>query len=266
MSRIPLVANYIAKADTDLEAILLEASLRSVKPACSRVVLVHAPNDSAVSRERVRGAFDRVCSNDDVFIEYPGKVDSFAALRNLALDQVHIGEFFYWIDADEVAFTDNLISVLQRASSWIEQGEDIAQIRTRFVHFCVNPRWFERMEPRNTIIRKGPETKWEGSVHERVVGVLPGRILNSDYTVHHYGYCKPQEEVFKHWQHYAELEGDPNRYVNEEVDGKTVAYFRAERPSAANILDDRIKTLLPYTGKYPDLSVLKYLLEVCPHV
>ena len=260
--KITIVANYIVKVESELEYRLFEASLASVEKFCDRIVVVYAPGNEEPMPDRLTKLLTEF--NVSHTHHYVGPVFSFAEIRNLALDEVKDGEFLYWIDADEVGFPIHLAGLRRQME---RLGSKLMKVRTRFTHFCVSPHWYERMEPRNTLIRKIAGMHWEGNVHERLVGVPETGLFNSDYTLHHYGYCKPQEEVFKHWQHYAELEGDPNRYINEEVDGKTVSYFRpGERPSAAHILDDRIKTLIPYTGEYPDYGLLSYLEEVCPHV
>lgn len=266
-SGIKIVANYICKLDTELEYRLFEASFKSVQGFCDSITVVYAPNNDSSIPERL-GKILETSTCVVAILNYPGKVESFAHIRNMGLETVPEGAFFYWIDADEVGFPEHLKALRTRMERF-EQSlpGKLSQVRTRFTHFCINPRWFERMEPRNTIMRKGKDTRWEGNVHERVVGIPEGLILSTDYTLHHYGYCKTQEDVFKHWQHYAELEGDPNRYINEEVNGKTVPYFRpVDRPTPNHILEDRKKVLVPYAGEYPDLSLLKYLEEVCPNV
>lgn len=264
---IKITANYICKLETELEYRMFAASFKSVQGFCDSITVVYAPNSSEPIPERL-GKILETSTCVVAILHHTGPVTSFAEIRNKALDTVPENTFFYWIDADEVGFPEHLKALRARMVRFEKAYPgQLTQVRTRFTHFCISPRWFERMEPRNTIMRKGKDTRWEGSVHERVVGLPEGLTLHTDYTLHHYGYCKAQEDVFKHWQHYAELEGDPNRYINEEVDGKTVPYFReGERPTPNHILEDRKKVLVPYAGEYPDISLLNYLESVCPHV
>ncbi len=262
---VKLVANIIAKVESDLDFAMLRACLMSLRAACDRIVLYYAPG---VATPAISAKLSDICMENRVDIQvHSGPVSSFADLRNKAMDLVREGEFFVWIDSDEVAFSDDLVALKNQMGRLHTEDNPLSSVATRFVHFCLSPDTYEYYQPRITIIRKGPDTRWEGSVHEKVVGYAPGRILHSDYIVHHYGYVKPQEQVFARWQHYAELEGDPNRYLAEEVNGKTVPYFRpVDRPSPEHILEDRRKTLLPYHGPHPDPELYRILRSIShPH-
>lgn len=253
----PIIANYIVKLSNDMEWRMFKSSLLSIRPVVDDIFVVYAGENYEEIAPRLN---ELLHFHPAKLITVFQKVESFADVRNAALAEVPEGAWLYWIDADEVGFHDSFAALKARMMRY----DDITQVRTRFIHFCLSPDWYERTEPRNTLIKKGPETHWEGKVHERIVGIPEGKILHSDYIVHHYGYCKPQAEVFKHWDNYAKLEGDPNRYVNEEVDGKTVSYFRpVDRPGPENILDDRKKVLIPYSGAYPDNDLRDYLRENC---
>ena len=259
--KVILVANIIAKVETDLDFDMLRACLKSVHAICDRTVLYYAPG---VEVNEAPHRIAELCQLYRVNLYvHSGPVSSFAELRNRALALVNEGEFFVWIDSDEVAFPDDFAALKRQMARLHTVDNPLSAVATRFVHFCLSPDTYEYYQPRVTIIRKGPDTRWEGSVHEKLVGYAPGRVLHSDYIVCHYGYVKPQAQVFARWQHYAEIEGDPTRYKNEEVDGKCVPYFRpGERPSPEHILDDRRKTLLPYHGYHPDPSLYTLLKTV----
>ncbi len=83
------------------------------------------------------------------------------------------------------------------------------------------------------LVRRKPGIRFEGRVHERLVG-LGSNILDSGLHYVHYGYAKPQREVFRRWLHYARLEGIEHVYKGVDPD---------------HILDDR--PLHPFTRDHP---------------
>lgn len=83
------------------------------------------------------------------------------------------------------------------------------------------------------LVRVVPGLRWEGPVHERLIGLGPN-LAESGLHYVHYGYTKPQREVFRRWLHYARLEGIEHIYRNVDPD---------------HILDDR--PLYPFTHEHP---------------
>ena len=89
-----------------------------------------------------------------------------------------------------------------------------------------------------------PGVTWQGQVHEFLFfppEVRCGRrIQDTDIQYAHYGYVKPQYDVFRRWKLYSELEGKPNHYEQEFgqtgitpntiLNDRTGMMFMAEHP------------------------------------
>lgn len=262
MSLPKVTACYITRLVDEFDERVFAASVAAVRAAGFCVKIVDTSPDPQKVPTLVKGAvgIDRL-----VTLIQPSRdrARSFAELRSLTLEGIELGEWMYWIDADEVPFPEQLRDLFRHVLCDHRNGA----VRTRFIHFCLHPRWYERYEPRTTFLRVSPELHWVGAVHERLEPLpKPHRVFHSDMVVHHYGYCKDPALVFKKWQHYADLENDHDRYSAEEVDGKTVPYFRpGQRTGPGNILDDRAKTLMQYFGLYPNYELRAWLESQCSY-
>lgn len=99
--------------------------------------------------------------------------------------------------------------------------------------------YFSAVERRhNFLFRLGPETRWEGKVHEKLLGV-PGERLCLPYSFYHYGNALAPESVLEKWKLYAAC-GDPT--------------FGAERLGKLNpssFLDGESLRVLPFRGRHP---------------
>ena len=93
---------------------------------------------------------------------------------------------------------------------------------------------FQFVAPREIGFRS-ESSRFEGVVHESLETPrhLP-RVVPYRYV--HYGYVKPQAEVFERWCFYAELEGDATRYDGQPPD---------------HILDDRIPLSQEFDMAHP---------------
>ena len=278
---VPLVANLLVTLNTDDDWILFQASVMSIIPVVDGLVVLDAtPFGKPYFRSDLVTAFLRklpisvTVERDQDIVALHG----FSAARNRLLALSPKTCFILWVDSDEVHFPGVLLPIRQRLSLG-----DIDDVSTHFIHFCIGTNFYERFERRVNIFRRTPQTRWVRKVHEGIShcgfcegdgrvhpggnhvdygcpecnprptdGPLrPRRILHSDYHYHHYGYCRGQEYVFSRWRQYALLEGQQKPYDTEEVDGKIVPYFRAERSGPDKILEDRKKTLIPFFGTYP---------------
>lgn len=241
-----LYANILFKNGDPLDLELLDMCLKSLKPSVDGVVLLDTsaePTESVALTARPDHPPLFNYLRDPDIIERGG----FAAARNYLLQFTpqEPDTWILWVDSDEVHF-DSLAQLRP-----LMEGDQYDEISTHFVHFCLGTNLYERMERRTNLFRHGPDIRWEGKVHEHLVRDRPARTFQSSYLYHHYGYVRSQEYVFSRWVQYAKLEGNPDPYKEEEVDGKVVPYFRPERPSPAHILDDRLKTLTEYHGEFP---------------
>ena len=107
--------------------------------------------------------------------------DSFAEARNAALACAR-GEWILWIDADE-----ELVCPPEKVRALLDAGhaaydveiENLVDERTggdRFTHSTLR------------LFRRGEGTRWEGRVHEQVVGLSGPRVRIEGPFLRHYGY------------------------------------------------------------------------------
>ena len=250
-----LTANYIAKENTQFSCDLFRFSLLSTLKFCDSVVIV----DNGCSKE-VLEMIDYIASHIPKPIQvipYHKECTSFSDLRNVALDNT-ISKWILWVDTDEVHFDRafNLRKLVENADP------KIMLLNTAFYHFTLDIGHYAAVEPRCNIIRKVDGMRWEGKVHEHIEGLPSDKLtMLTDYRYCHFGYCKPQAEIFDHWKHYAVLEGQKNPYEFEEENGKTVPYFRGDRSGPDKIIEDRRKVLMEYYGEYPEVMGKQWLLE-----
>lgn len=249
----PFIANIILTLDNEDDVILYKAMLGSIASVVDGIRIL----DTTLETSPFFGKAIELAKDLPPFVERyvyesaPGfiKDNGFAAARNKPLALTPEGAYVLWVDSDEVHFTDGLLELKSRILAQ-ERYDDIS---THFCHFCIASNFYERYERRINIFRKWAGTEWQNKVHEKVVHAA-GKVrplFASDYQYHHYGYVRGQEYVFSRWYQYALLEGQLTPYEGEEVDGKTVPYFREGREGPNKILEDRKKTLLPYFGQYP---------------
>lgn len=107
--------------------------------------------------------------------------DDFAAARNEALSCAK-GDWILWIDADE-----ELVASPERVRALMDAGRHAYEVEIenltddreegdRFVHSALR------------LFRRGDETRWEGRVHEQVVGLTGSQLRIEGPFLRHYGY------------------------------------------------------------------------------
>lgn len=107
--------------------------------------------------------------------------DDFAKARNEALACAN-GDWILWVDADEelVAPPEALRALVAAGDDSyeieIESAVDEREAGDRFVHTTLR------------LFRRGPETRWEGRVHEQVVGLVGTRRRIEGPFLRHHGY------------------------------------------------------------------------------
>lgn len=256
---VTLVANILFTIKGEDDWVLFQAAINSIKNVVDRIVLLDtSPTDDLLNAKRLGEFLQSIeCMVDyrhDALILQEG----FSAARNDLLARSPEECFILWQDSDEVMFPEGLQQIKDLLSTQEGTAKEIDNVSTNFIHFCLGSNRYERFEPRvNIFRRKGAH--WEQKVHERLVFDGPRKIFYSDYHYHHYGYVRDQEYVFERWFQYALLEGQIQPYVNEEVDGKTVPYFRDGRENASKILEDRRATLIPFFGIYPEAIPMSWI-------
>jgi GT2 family glycosyltransferase len=201
----------------------LAAALASVLDLCDEIVFVDTSpgNNPNIGIMRMFGRVIEMPRGED-------KDFSFAAARELARVNTK-SEWVLRLDADEVLH-ESTIAILKKAT------EDIrySTVEIAFYHFMVYPWLYQYIEPKRILFRKD-NFSWINGVHE--IPITVGRTLKRhDILFYHYGYCRGQEEVFKRWQLYVEIDGRPTWYSG---------------TNPATILSDRISVCQNFTGEHP---------------
>ncbi|HEY1654498.1 MAG TPA: glycosyltransferase [Candidatus Tumulicola sp.] len=107
-------------------------------------------------------------------------------------------------------------------------------------HFFQSFEYYTSIERRMAFFRVGPEARWEGDVHEQLVGI-PGRRIALAYVYGHYGHTLEPRRHAEKGRHYSSL-GAPGEVLREDqLDDFDVArYFEPEYPR-----------LLHFGGEHP---------------
>lgn len=162
-------------------------------------------------------------------LKYEGDFD-FASARNFALDNTE-SPWILWQDADEVHF-DRFKGLVREYA-----GHSYDGIRFGFFHFILDMYHFQSIDLRTNMFKK-KGVRWEGSVHEQVVGLKD--VHNNEYRYHHYGYTKPQSEIYENWKLYWSLNPGEEWKVK-------------EKRNPDDIISDRVTVAHPYMGEYPEV-------------
>jgi glycosyltransferase involved in cell wall biosynthesis len=166
----------------------------------------------------------------------------FAAARNVCL-RLHGdhdgGDWVAFVDADEVHG--------RRVRKVAARLEDVPR-GYHFVdgytwHFFASFDYYTSIERRMMFFRYRPELRWEGAVHEQLLG-LDGRRIALPYIYAHYGHTLTPRRHAEKGRHYSSLGAPGNVLREEQLDDFDVAqYFRPVYPR-----------LLRFTGRHPALA------------
>ena len=152
----------------------------------------------------------------------------FCSARNTALSLTSPDmEYILWVDADEVHFPSKLAEFISASN-----GYDIGV--AAFYHFIKDFKHYQSIDERYILLRKGIFT-WTSKVDEYPLFAMQPKAYVSEYKYHHYGYTKPQRELWNGWMERAKLLGDNS------------PWFKDDDPDT--ILDSRI--VIDYKGEYP---------------
>jgi glycosyltransferase involved in cell wall biosynthesis len=206
----------------------LASALRSVAWVDYFAIVNTAAADVAgrQNEHTMRGAISAAKLRYD---HYQARRLSFAEARNRALELIEPGHFVLLVDADDVHYPE--LEPIVRAL--VHGGADC--VSAMFWHLMVYKDLYQGVMPREIVFRRYDETRFDGCVHEQLITPRHARV-DADYRYVHYGYIKPQHEVFRRWRRYAELEGEPDRYAGVSPD---------------HILDERVKGCHRFPGAHP---------------
>lgn len=154
---------------------------------------------------------------------------SFGAARQLSQLNTNC-EWILRLDADEVIHEDDIDAIKEITLT----PSRYSALEISFYHFMVYPWLYQYIEPK-VILYKNTQCFWTRGVHEYLSVNGPIRQKHN-IKYYHYGYCRGQEEVFKRWQLYVDIDGRPE-------------WYKGTNP--ATILSDRIAVCQNFYGEHP---------------
>lgn len=265
--------HILAKETTGFGKLLMVAAVESIYKAgyADEIVIVdngcaeeiiHAARlviPPAVAIGGPKGIIE--CDVPHVHIIKNTETDSFADLRNLALDYTRergVCNYFHWVDTDE-CYPPETFDKIKKAMAEHEP----AAIMNYFIHFMINPTLWQETQNKIHIYKITPELRWELPVHEHVVGYDKDNIINTNMPYFHYGYIRPQWVQAIKWLRYDVWHhGHANGYREYFDEGwdKVVDYYTDGRTPDQCLEDRRTSVCKEYDGGHPEAFV-KYILE-----
>jgi len=89
---------------------------------------------------------------------------------------------------------------------------------------------YQAVYPREIVYKNYNGTQWVSGVHEQLVGKSKWPIVDGYHYIH-YGYIKPQEQIFARWKFYSDIVGDVHHY-----DGQDPKNIVSDRLSVSKVL------------------------------
>lgn len=153
----------------------------------------------------------------------------FDAARNICL-KIHrrsdAGGWVAFVDADEVHGPP--VAHIARRLAELPAQYDFVDGYTW--HFFASFDYYTSIERRMMFFRYKPGVRWEGAVHERLVG-LPGKRIALPYVYAHYGHTLEPRRHAEKGRHYSSLGAPGNVLAEEQLDDfDVVEYFRPVYP------------------------------------
>lgn len=235
----------------------LEAMLASIAGAATLLIVNdNAGNPSPHAAALENSAFAR--ENRLVVDRTP--FTGFADARNVCL-RIHAerdaGDWVAFIDADEVHGT--AVRRVAKNLHRVPQTYDFVDGYTW--HFFQSFVYYTSIERRMMFFRYKPRVRWEGAVHEHLLG-LDGKRIALPYVYAHYGHTLQPRRHAEKGRHYSSL-GAPGGVLREEQLGDfdvaqyfapeypRLLKFRSQHPPAAR---DAIAALTPQLREYHHLT------------
>ena len=149
----------------------------------------------------------------------------FAAARNVCL-RLHAehgaAPWVAFIDADEVH--GGKISTIAQRLDRLPPEYDFVDGYTW--HFFGSFDYYTSIERRMMFFRYVPELRWEGAVHERLIG-LSGKRVALPYVYGHYGHTLQPRRHAEKGRHYSSLGAPGNVLAEDELDNFDVSHYYA---------------------------------------
>lgn len=218
----------------------LSAMLDSLAPAASLLIVNdNSPDPSPHERTLAVSAFGK---NGRLVVDRT-PFSGFAAARNVCLRlhrQLGAGNWVAFIDADEVHGA--AIGAIAGRLKGVPAEFDFVDGYTW--HFFGSFRFYTSIERRMMFFRFAPGLRWEGAVHERLVGAQ-GKRIALPYIYAHYGHTLQPRRHAEKGRLYSSL-GAPGNVVREdELESlDVVRYYTPVYPR-----------LLRFTGKHPTAAL-----------
>lgn len=201
----------------------LKYSLESTK-FLDEYVVVNTGNDDNPNLKVVREIIPSA-----KIVKFEGDFN-FSKARNLALDNTE-SQWIIWIDADETHFEAFESLVREYSNSHYDT------VVFGFYHFILDMFHYQSIDLRANMFRKDGK-RWTGDVHEKIEPKI--NVCHDSYRYHHYGYTKPQKEIYENWKLYWSLNPDER--------------WKCDEPRNPNdIISDRVTVAHDYKGEYPEI-------------
>jgi hypothetical protein len=242
----------------------LGALLESLWGACHSVIVNdNAPEPSPHAQTLAQSAFAR---EGKLVVDRTPFTD-FAAARNVCI-RLHqergAGEWMLFVDADEVH--DPRLAYIARNLAAVPPDIDFVDGYTW--HFFQSFDWYRSIERAKMFIRMTYDARWQGAVHEKLLGPA-GKRLALPYVYAHYGWVLPIERQAHKERLYAALGrpgamlpahelDDPELERSFAHEWRTVMRFRRAHPPAASAVVGRLRNDLREQFAAVDRIVPRY--------
>lgn len=214
----------------------LKYALLSAQAICDELILINTEPEGKPNKNiEAITEFEDEITADLTILQLPIKDESefnFGDARQFALEHTP-HEYVLRLDADEVLH-DQFIDFVATIKKELAGG---ATIMAGFDHFMIDMHHVQQLDDAKLVIFPTKKSHWSGATHEGVIVEEDVVRIHADMPAFaHYGYCKPQKDVYQRWQRYVEMEGRPEWYKGQNPD---------------TIVEDRKKVAVPFTGSHP---------------
>lgn len=219
----------------------LSAMLESIAPVASTLIVNDNSSDPSPHAETL--AHSAFGLEEDRLVVDRTPFEGFAAARNVCL-RLHrerdAGDWVAFIDADEVHWP--AVGEIARRLDSVPPEYDFVDGYTW--HFFASFSYYTSIERRMMFFRYRPDIRWEGAVHERLIG-LSGKRIALPYVYAHYGHTLAPRRHAEKGRQYSSLGAPGNVLAEEELDSfDVVRYYTPVYPR-----------MLRFTGSHPPAAL-----------